>query len=124
MPPGKTAKPSLHVAIALAGILTNLGQVAGGRTRDAGHSSQKCRAWRRHVCTTQLGLAGVLADIGHDDPDQTARAMMMVRTGALVGASLEVGVTDSSIGALLWNCLARKGLRGLTEGADGRVVPT
>ncbi len=50
--------------------------------------------------------------------------MMMVRTGALVGASLDVGVTDSSIGALLWNCLARKGLRGLTEGADGRVVPT
>jgi len=69
-------------------------------------------------------LAGILADFGHNDPHETAQAMMMVRTGALVGASLEVGVTDSSIGALLWNSLARKGLRGLTESTDGRVVPT
>lgn len=57
-------------------------------------------------------LAEVLADIGHHDPTDTARAMMMVRTGALVGASLELGIADSSIGALLWNTLARKGLGG------------
>jgi AcrR family transcriptional regulator len=59
-------------------------------------------------------LAEVLADMGHDDSDETARAMMMVRTGALVGASLEIGISDSSIGALLWNTLARKGLREMT----------
>jgi AcrR family transcriptional regulator len=58
-------------------------------------------------------LADVLADIGHDDARETAQAMMMVRTGALIGSSLEVGVVDSSIGTTLWNTLARKGLRGL-----------
>lgn len=36
-------------------------------------------------------LVEVLADMGHDDAYATARAMMMVRTGALVGASLEIG---------------------------------
>ena len=58
-------------------------------------------------------LAEVLADMGHEDAAVTARAMMMVRTGALVGASLEVGVTDSSVGALLWTTLAEKGFRGV-----------
>ncbi|MEV3905971.1 TetR/AcrR family transcriptional regulator [Mycobacterium sp. NPDC050551] len=58
-------------------------------------------------------LAGVLRDMGHGDADPTARAMMMVRTGALVGASLEVGVSDSSIGTALWNTLARQGYRAV-----------
>lgn len=57
------------------------------------------------------------------DPAHPARRLAIDhRQCALVGASLEVGVTDSSIGALLWKSLARKGLRGLTEGADGLVM--
>jgi AcrR family transcriptional regulator len=60
-------------------------------------------------------LAEVLADMGHTDPTDTARAMMMVRTGALVGASLEIGTDDSVIGTLLWNTLAQRGLRGTTS---------
>ena len=57
--------------------------------------------------------AEVLADIGHDDARETAQAMMTVRTGALIGSSLELGVVDSSVGTILWNTLARRGLRGL-----------
>lgn len=59
-------------------------------------------------------LTEVLTDIGHADARETAQAMMMVRTGALIGSSLEVGVADSSVGTQLWNTLARKGLGGLS----------
>lgn len=48
-------------------------------------------------------------------------ASRSITAGARWSGHLEVGVTDSSIGALLWKSLARKGLRGLTEGADGLV---
>lgn len=44
VPLGKTAKPSLHVGIALAGVLTNLGQIAGGRTRRVRPPSRVARA--------------------------------------------------------------------------------
>jgi AcrR family transcriptional regulator len=63
-------------------------------------------------------LAEVLADMGHRDARETARAMMMVRTGALVGAALEVGMTDSSIGTMLWNALAENGFRAIAQAGE------
>jgi AcrR family transcriptional regulator len=59
-------------------------------------------------------LADTLAQLGHVQPRQTAEAMLMVRTGALIAASLELGVEDSSVGTRLWNALAEKGIDGVT----------
>lgn len=85
---------------------------AAAEFADPAHPAHRLAINHRQWFTDFLGR--VLADMGHDDAGDTALAMMMVRTGALVGASLEVGLADSSIGALLWNTLARKGLRGVT----------
>ncbi|MGB3483453.1 MAG: TetR/AcrR family transcriptional regulator [Mycobacterium sp.] len=86
---------------------------AAAEFADPAHPAHRLAVEQRQWLTDFL--TEVLDDIGHDDPQETAQAMMMVRTGALVGASLEVGTSDSSIGILLWNALARRGLRGLTD---------
>jgi AcrR family transcriptional regulator len=55
-------------------------------------------------------LAEILAQMGHRDSAETAEAMLMVRTGALVAASLELGVSGSRVGVRLWNALAEHGI--------------
>jgi AcrR family transcriptional regulator len=55
-------------------------------------------------------LAETLARMGHRDAAETAEAMLMVRTGALVAASLELGVDGSGVGVRLWNALAARGI--------------
>lgn len=59
-------------------------------------------------------LAETLAAAGRPDSRETAEAMLMVRTGALVGASLELGVDGAGVGVRLWNALAQNGLDALT----------
>ena len=52
--------------------------------------------------------------MGHRNPGETAEAMLMVRTGALIAASLELGVGGSRVGVRLWNALAERGIEGVT----------
>jgi AcrR family transcriptional regulator len=59
-------------------------------------------------------LAETLSAMGHRDPGETAEAMLMVRTGALIAASLELGVGGSRVGVRLWNALAERGIEGVT----------
>lgn len=59
-------------------------------------------------------LADTLASSGRADARATAEAMLMVRTGALVGASLELGVDGAEVGVRLWNTLAEKGIDAIT----------
>jgi AcrR family transcriptional regulator len=59
-------------------------------------------------------LAGTLAQLGHRDSAETAEAMLMVRTGALIAASLELGVDGAGVGVRLWNALAERGIDAVT----------
>ena len=58
-------------------------------------------------------LTETLAAMGRDDARATAEAMLMVRTGALIAASLELGVDGAGVGARMWNALAEKGIEGM-----------
>jgi AcrR family transcriptional regulator len=58
-------------------------------------------------------LAETLAEMGHRNSTETAEAMLMVRTGALIAASLELGVDGSGVGVRLWNALAERGIDGV-----------
>ena len=60
-------------------------------------------------------LAETLAESGRRDARETAEAMLMVRTGALVGASLELGVDGAGVGVRLWNALAENGIDAMTS---------
>ena len=60
-------------------------------------------------------LTETLSAMGRDDARATAEAMLMVRTGALVAASLELGVDGAGVGATLWNALAEKGIERIVS---------
>jgi AcrR family transcriptional regulator len=59
-------------------------------------------------------IAETLAQLGHRDSAETAEAMLMVRTGALIAASLELGVDGAGVGVRLWNALAERGIDAVT----------
>lgn len=61
-------------------------------------------------------LTETLAGMGREDARETAQAMLMVRTGALVAASLELGVDGAGVGARLWNALADRGVESVVGG--------
>ncbi|CAN5746974.1 TetR family transcriptional regulator [soil metagenome] len=78
---------------------------------DSEHPARRLAIEQRRWITDFL--SDTLAAMGRDDARETAEAMLMVRTGALVAASLELGVDGAGVGARLWNALAENGIEGL-----------
>lgn len=81
---------------------------AAAEFADPGHPARRLAIEQRGWITDFL--TETLAAMGRDDARATAEAMLMVRTGALVAASLELGVDGAGVGALMWNALADKGI--------------
>lgn len=80
---------------------------AAAEFADPAHPAHRLAVEQRQWITDFL--AETLAAMGRTDSRPTAEAMLMVRTGALVGASLELGIGGAGVGALMWKALAEKG---------------
>jgi AcrR family transcriptional regulator len=87
---------------------------AAAEFAEPGHPAHRLAVEQRRWITDFL--AATLMEMGHRSPRETAEAMMMVRTGALIGASLELGVEGAAVGARLWKALADNGIDALAPG--------
>jgi AcrR family transcriptional regulator len=85
---------------------------AAAEFADPDHPAHRLAVEQRRWITEFL--AETLATSGRHDSRDTAEAMLMVRTGALVGASLELGVDGAGVGVRLWNALAQNGIDAMT----------
>jgi AcrR family transcriptional regulator len=86
---------------------------AAAEFAEAEHPARRLAIEQRRWITDFL--TETLAGLGRDDARDTAEAMLMVRTGALIAASLELGVDGAGVGARLWSALADKGIDALTR---------
>jgi AcrR family transcriptional regulator len=85
---------------------------AAAEFADTEHPAHRLAVEQRRWITDFL--AETLAQLGHRDSAETAEAMLMVRTGALIAASLELGVDGAGAGVRLWNALAERGIDAVT----------